>query len=140
MAQEFMETGSFVYGLHQASFGKQPNYQQFIADRAKVVGGVDLEARKQALAAEWVQRDSFRQAYPDSLSAEDFVDKLFASAGLIPRTGEWETYVLRLNSGDTRAQVLRMLTENPEFTAKEFNARFVLMEYFAYLRRVHYFK
>jgi hypothetical protein len=40
-----------------------------------------------------------------------------------------------LNQGGTRAQVLRSLIANPEFTAKEYNATFVLMEYFAYLRR-----
>ena len=135
MAQEFQETGSFVYGLYKASFGTQPSYQQFTTDRAKVIGGIDLDARKHALAAEWVQRDSFRQAYPEGMTAEEFVTKLFASVGLLPRSGEWETYVRTLNNGAPRAEVLRALISDPDFTAKEYNPSFVLMEYFAYLRR-----
>ncbi|MEO8435397.1 MAG: DUF4214 domain-containing protein [Pyrinomonadaceae bacterium] len=135
MAKEFQETGAFVYGLYKASFGSQPSYKQFTADRAKVIGGMDLETRKNALVDEWVQRDSFRQAYPDSMTPEQFVNKLFESAGLILHTGEWETYVIMLNNGGTRAQVLRSLITQPEFTAKEYNATFVLMEYFGYLKR-----
>ncbi|MDX6613328.1 MAG: trimeric autotransporter adhesin [Blastocatellia bacterium] len=135
MSQEFQETGSFVYGLYQASFGSQPTYIQFIADRAKVVGGADLEARKEEMANEWVQRDRFRMAYPDTLTPEQLVNKLFENAGLQAHTGAWDTYVVMLQRGGTRAQLLRMLMSDSQFTAKEFNATFVLMEYFAYLRR-----
>jgi hypothetical protein len=133
--REFQETGAFVNGLYKGSYGYQPTYKQFTIDRAKVVGGMDLDARKTALTEEWVQRDSFRQAYPDSLTPEQFVNKLFANAGLVPHTGEWETYVNRLGNGGTRAQVLRLLAENSEFRTREYNANFVLMEYFAYLHR-----
>ena len=35
----------------------------------------------------------------------------------------------------TRAQVLRALAEDSEFTAAQFNRAFVLMQYFGYLRR-----
>jgi hypothetical protein len=133
--REFQETGAFVNGLYKGSYGYQPSYKQFTGDRAKVVGGLDLDARKTALAEEWVQRDSFRQAYPNSLTPEQFVNKLFANAGLVPHEGEWETYVNRLSNGGTRAQVLRLLADNSEFRTREYNANFVLMEYFAYLHR-----
>jgi uncharacterized protein (TIGR03118 family) len=39
------------------------------------------------------------------------------------------------NSTMTRAQVLRQVAENEEFSTNEFNSAFVAMEYFGYLRR-----
>ena len=53
---EFQDTGYYVYRFYKASFGRQPNYAEFTADRGKVIGGSDLEANKQAFADEWVQR------------------------------------------------------------------------------------
>jgi uncharacterized protein (TIGR03118 family) len=44
--------------------------------------------------------------------------------------------VLGLNNGDeTRATVLRLVSEQEELKIRHFNAAFVLMEYFGYLRR-----
>jgi uncharacterized protein DUF4214 len=135
MEPELQETGSFVYGLYKASFGSQPSYRQFTADRMRVIGGAGLEERKNALVDDWVQRDDFRRAYPDTMTAEQFVSTLFTHAGLTLHTAEWEAYVLRLNSGGTRAQVLRSIAESREFRAREYNRTFVLMEYFSYLHR-----
>src|SRR6266403_3208777 len=39
------------------------------------------------------------------------------------------------NGARTRAEVLRAIAEDPEFTNAEFNRAFVLMQYFGYLRR-----
>ena len=41
-----------------------------------------------------------------------------------------------MNEGrETRAGAVRRVAENPEFARREFNAAFVLMQYFGYLRR-----
>jgi hypothetical protein len=41
-----------------------------------------------------------------------------------------------LNEGrETRAGVVRRVAENAEFARREFNAAFVMMQYFGYLRR-----
>ncbi len=43
--------------------------------------------------------------------------------------------VAAINGGATRAQILRMVAESEELNTREFNAAFVTMEYFGYLRR-----
>ncbi|HZI88739.1 MAG TPA: hypothetical protein VFD48_18040 [Pyrinomonadaceae bacterium] len=49
---------------------------------------------------------------------------------------ERDQLVNELSSGaKTRAQVLRAVAENAEFTRANFNRAFVLMQYFGYLRR-----
>ena len=40
-----------------------------------------------------------------------------------------------LNSGGTRAGVVRLVADNPLFQQAEYNRAFVLMQYFGYLRR-----
>jgi hypothetical protein len=40
-----------------------------------------------------------------------------------------------MRNGATRAQILRKLIETPELKQREYNAAFVLMQYFGYLRR-----
>ncbi len=135
MSDEFQETGSFVYRLYKASYGAMPTYQQFTADRSRVAGGDSLEARKAAFLDEWVARASFKQAYPDTLTPENFVVRVMSYMGYPPRTGDWESYVLMLKSGSTRAQVLGRIIEDIGFRQREYNRAFVLMQYFGYLRR-----
>jgi YVTN family beta-propeller protein len=133
---EFQDTGYYVYRFYKGSLGIQPSFAQFMPDRAKVVGGPDLEAGKQAFADEWVQRASFKQIYPDTMSPADFVNKLFDTAGLRPYTAERQQQIDAMqNSGKTRAQVLRAVIEIQEFKTREYNPAFVLMQYFGYLRR-----
>jgi hypothetical protein len=40
-----------------------------------------------------------------------------------------------LQSGGTRAEVLRSIAEDQRFVDRKFNEAFVMMEYFGYLRR-----
>ncbi|MBD0325491.1 MAG: matrixin family metalloprotease, partial [Pyrinomonadaceae bacterium] len=77
---EFQQTGYFVYRMYEASFNRQPTFNEFVADRAKVSGGNNTEAKKQAFADEWVQRPDFLNNYPTTLSPEAFVDRLFSLA------------------------------------------------------------
>jgi hypothetical protein len=49
---------------------------------------------------------------------------------------ERDALVAALNAATmTRAEVLRRVAENSEFSRREFNPAFVLMQYFGYLRR-----
>ena len=99
-----------------------------------MIGGAGLEASKQALAYEFVQRQEFRQAYASGLNT-DFVNKLFDTAALAPFTTERQQALTSMNAGRTRAQVLRDVTEIDAFRQREYNPSFVLMQYFGYLRR-----
>ena len=134
--QEFQQTGSFVYRIYKASFGRQPTYSEFMPDRNLVVGGANLDAARQAFANDWVQRAAFLQAYPTNLSPANFVNKLFDTAGLTPYTAERQQQIDAMTmAGKTRAQVLQDVIEIQEFKTREYNPSFVLMEYFGYLRR-----
>ena len=133
--QEFQDTGSFVYRFYKASYGRQPNYAEFLADRSLVIGGSDLEANKQAFASDWVNRGVFQQAYPAAMTAAQYVNKLFDSAALVPFTTERQQLINDMQNGKTHAQVLRDVTEISQFKTAEYNPSFVLMQYFGYLRR-----
>lgn len=132
---EFQITGFFVYRLHKAAFGAVPTRQQFIMDRSRVVPGPTLEADKAALANDFVTRDAFRSRYPDTLTADEFVNRLFDTAGLTPFTADRQRLAQDIRNGKTRAQVLAELIELAAFKTREFNTAFVLMQYFGYLGR-----
>jgi len=132
---EFQDTGSFVYRLYKGSLGRQPNFSEFAADRSRVVAGSNLEANKQALLNDWVGRNAFLQLYPQLQTPEQFVNKLFDTAGLTPFTAERQRLANDMRAGKTRAQVVREVIEITDFKTREFNPAFVLMQYFGYLRR-----
>jgi hypothetical protein len=141
---EFLETGYFAYRLHKASFGSLPHYIPFLRDtqeagRDVVVGKAgweqQLELNRQRLVTEWVERTDFKAKY-DALTNEQYVDTLNANTGNSLTTAQRNALVAGLNAGTlTRAQVLRQVAENEEFSNKEKSAAFVLMQYFGYLRR-----
>lgn len=133
--QEFQDTGSFVYRFYKASYGRRPSNAEFVADRALVIGGANLEAKKQAFADDWVGRAAFQQVYPTTQTAGQFVNKLFDTAGLTPFTSERQQLMADMQAGKTRARVLRDVIEIPAFKTREYNPSFVLMQYFGYLRR-----
>src|SRR5213078_643444 len=70
---------------------------EFLSDTQKIGQGVIvgqanweqmLENNKQAFAAEFVQRSRFTTALPASLTAAQFVDQLFANAGVTPSASD----------------------------------------------------
>jgi hypothetical protein len=132
---EFQESGSFVYRLYQASFGRQPDFAEFEPDRALIVGGDDLEQNKLDFADEWVTRPAFQAEYPDAWIPEQFVNHLFDQAGLTGYADERQAAVDALHAGATRADVVRGVIEIEGFKQREYNRAFVLMQYFGYLRR-----
>lgn len=95
-----------------------------------------LEMNKQAFVAEFVQRARFTTAYPSSMSAAEFVDKLNLNAGNPLSQTERDLLVNDLASNaKTRGEVLRSLAEDPDPFASESNRAFVLMHYLGYMRR-----
>jgi hypothetical protein len=141
---EFQQTGYVVYRLYRAAYGALPNaparanvlYTQFMSDRAQLVGGPQLQQSTADFANRFVQRTQFKLAYPDSMSAASFVNKLFDTASLTPFTTERAQEIGALQSNSkTRAQVLLDVIEMQAFKEREYNPAFVLMQYFGYLRR-----
>jgi hypothetical protein len=157
---EFQQTGYLVYKANQAAFNSHEflKLQDFLPDlqeigRGVVIGqpGADaqLEANKQKFFLDFVQRPRFRNAaaFPSSMPAEQFVEKLNAntydpyapvSGGVL--TPEERIALVGILSGnpsspELRAQVLRSVSEKALFHNRQFNRAFVLMQYFGYLRR-----
>ncbi|HSS22815.1 MAG TPA: carboxypeptidase regulatory-like domain-containing protein, partial [Pyrinomonadaceae bacterium] len=69
---ENLETAGLVHGLYEASYGRRPQYAEFMPDRAAVAQNVrvgdanwraTLDANKQAFVQAWVERPAFQSAY-----------------------------------------------------------------------------
>lgn len=132
--REFQQTGYFVYRLYRAALGTRPVVTQYLSDRNRLIAGVDLDLARQSLADDFIKRAAFVQAYPDSMTNEQFVNKLCDTAGIFAdaiRAAE----IGKLNNGGTRSQVLQDVIEEDGFKSAQYNAAFVTTEYFAYLRR-----
>jgi hypothetical protein len=140
LSPEFQQTGYFVYRFYQASFGRQPNFVEFIPDTETVAqnigaGVAQLEANKQTFTDDWVSHPAFTALY-DGLTNAEYVDTLYANAGVVPGQVERDVLVAGLDGGsETRGSTLQRVVDNPAFFQQEFNRAFVLMQYFGYLRR-----
>jgi uncharacterized delta-60 repeat protein len=141
--REFQETGAYVYRLYKASFGSLPGapnranltYEQFVPDRRQVIGGPQLNQSKLDFANAFVLRPAFVNIYGVMTNAQ-YVDALNAGAHNSLVAAQREAFVNSLNSGtETRGSVLRQIADNSVFSDREYNASFVLTEYFGYLRR-----
>jgi len=155
---EFQQTGYLVYKTYQTALnsGETLKLREFLPDtqeigRGVVIGqpGADqlLDQNKQRFFNNFVQRASFVAAYPGSMSAAQFIDKLNAntfdpsnpgSGGALTQS-ERDALVGQLSADPTslslRAQTLRSVAENSMFSTRQSNKAFVLMQYFGYLRR-----
>jgi len=133
---EFQQTGYVVYRLYKGAFGQNPSYERFMRDRGQLVAGPQLQATTNQFADRFVARPEFLQEYPANMTPSDFVNRLFDMARLVSHDTEREQEIEAMtNSGKTRAQVLLDLIDIQEFSQREFNGAFVLMQYFGYLRR-----
>jgi hypothetical protein len=154
---EFQQTGYLVYRMYRSAYGELPNapvplnLSEFKPDTQAIGKGVialqsgweqTLENNKQTFVAEFVQRAKFAAAYPTTMTPAEFVDKLFANAGVTP--SEVERTAALSEFGDAaenttdaaaRGRALRRVAENSALAQQEFNSAFVLMQYFGYLRR-----
>ncbi len=164
---EFQETGYLAERFYKVAYGDATGgstlgdrhqlpvpairLREFLHDTQEIGQGVvvnqpnwrqQLESRKQVFAREFVSRDRFRNAYPDSLAAEEFIRRLNANVGEVltdVEMVELQTIFGGANASSAddakRAQAVRALAENQVLQQREFNRAFVLMQYFGYLRR-----
>ncbi|HEX7314291.1 MAG TPA: Calx-beta domain-containing protein [Pyrinomonadaceae bacterium] len=153
---EFQNSGYLVYRTYKAAYGDatSPNVegtvpvvrlQEFLPDTRSIGEGVvvgqpewdlKLEANKNAYMAEFVQRQRFLDAFPQSMPSAQFVDKLNLNAGGVLTQSERDGLVNDLAANaKTRAQVLRAVSENSVLQQNEFRRAFVLMQFYGYLRR-----
>jgi len=154
---EFQQTGYLIHRTYQAAYGDIPNtpvpvrLEEFQPDTRAIGSGVVvnqgnwetmLDNNKQAFMTAFVTRPRFAAAYPTTMGPSEFVDKLFANAGVTPSEVERTAAVSEFrdaaeNTADTaaRGRALRRVAENRALAQKEFSSAFVLMQYFGYLRR-----
>jgi hypothetical protein len=149
---EHQATGYQVIKTHKAAFGNLPGApvpvrrENFMAEARSIANGFIvgepgwegvIEANKAAYALSFVGRGDFQAAFPGSMTAAQFVDKLYANAGVQPAAGERNAAVTAFGSGDAagRAAALRAVVESASLDAAEKNRAFVLMQYFGYLKR-----
>lgn len=140
--QEFQQSGAFIYNLYSGSLSRRPAYGEYAIDRQQVVGGPHLEAEKQAFAESFVQRGEFIQKYQMNSTAAGFVDALLTNlrqTSGAELSSQRDSLIARYNTGanqaESRSFVLRDVTENAAVRDANYNAAFVLTEYFGYLRR-----
>jgi hypothetical protein len=163
---EFQQTGSYVYRLYRAAYGNAqpfpnpgpdtnppglirpahlPNYEVFVADRARVVGSPDLAQAQLALSNRFVQQSEFIARYPLTQTAAQFVDALLAviqnDAGA-DLSSQRDALIALFNAGGRGAVLYRLADDNATnpinnraFIDAEYNRAFVLTQYFGYLRR-----
>jgi hypothetical protein len=150
-SDEFRLKGLYVFLFYRVSRLALPNYATLVFNMRQVTGATPQEvyAKKAAFASTFVQRTDFNTAF-GGLNNTQFVATLLAPYTLTsidttdptnPDTGAQVTLtqaqlVDALTSGSlTRAQVLRAIVQSREVTEQEFNAAFVAMQYYGYLRR-----
>lgn len=139
--QEFQLTGSFIYDAYSGVLGRKPAFAEYSSDRQQIAGGTNLDTAKTAFAQNFVQRIEFTTKYRASTTAASFVDALIqnvqSSGGDLSgeRTNLINAYNGAGNTVDSRAAVVRAIADNVMFKQSQYNAAFVLTEYFGYLRR-----
>lgn len=155
---EFQETGYLVERMYKVAYGDSTGTStiggtshtlsvpiirrsEFLPDTLQMSNGVVvgqngwptvLENNKVAFANDFVSRTRFTTAYPNSMTVAQFVDALNANAGNPLSQTERDSLV---NSGMTRAQIVRAVAEDSDLATTEKNKAFVLMQYLGYLRR-----
>jgi hypothetical protein len=150
---EFQETGFYAIRSQRTAFAKMSNvaatrmtYLQFIRDARQLGAGVafglpgsqqKLEANRQAYAEQTVGSAEFVTRYPLSMTASEYVDALFASAGVTPAGTETQEAVAAFGGGGVpgRVAAFQKVVDSQSVRNAEFRGAFVLMQYFGYLRR-----
>jgi hypothetical protein len=153
---EFQHTGYLLYRAYKSAYGNLPNapvpirISDFWNDWWRLQQGLivnqpgwqqQLENNKQGFFNHFVSTPRFISAHPTSLRPPDFVDRLFANAGVQPTFNERSDAIAEFSgaasTSDVSARVrsVRRVAENPALVQQEFNRAFVLMQYFGYLHR-----
>jgi hypothetical protein len=144
---EFFDRSFFIYKFYEASLVRQPQYDEYQHDLLRMTGFLtteELEQRKREFMEEFVNRPEFHSLYDSFADGQPFVDAVLARAGsarqgvgaAVVVTSNRQSVINRLGAGQiTRGQALRELMEAPEISQRFFNKAFVVVGYFAFLRR-----
>jgi CSLREA domain-containing protein len=136
---EFFDRSYFIYKVYEVALGRQPQYAEYQRDIRKVSGfltDAELAARKQQFVLEFTQRPEFRNKYDQIVDSGAFVDTLLLTAGLQLDEPTRAVLISELaNSFIQRWDVLRRVANSPQASQKYFNKAFVVVGYFAFLRR-----
>jgi hypothetical protein len=150
---EYQNTGYLVYRFYKSSFTESaerprglPRIDEVISDSQQVQRGLivgqagweqQLDQNKREFARQWVQRAEFLARFPGDMAAGAFVDKLFANSEVTPAQAERDAAVTAFGAGgvEGRAAALLNVADSGPVYNKQYNAAFVLMQYFGYLRR-----
>jgi hypothetical protein len=153
---EFQETGYLVYRTYKSGFGDinpptvvpvPVRFLDFLRDTQQIGRGFQfgapgsealLEANKVAYMLAFVQRADFLGAFPNTMTAAEFVDRLNLNAGRVLSPAERTDLINGMSSPANvaqRAAVVRAVAEDSDLKNAESNKAFVLMQYFGYLRR-----
>jgi hypothetical protein len=153
LSVEFQDTGYFVFRLYKETFTESvarprgmPRYREFLRDTQEIRRGVvvgvgnwqqQLEANKTEFARQWVQRSEFISQFPTTMTAAEFVDKLFLNSQVTPTAAERNAAIAAFGAGDVngRAAALRSVAESNSVSTRQMSPAFVLMQYIGYLRR-----
>jgi len=153
LSDEFGETGFEVIRLQRTAFGKESAfaasrlpYTQFMHDAQQIARGVIggqpgadalLEANKQAYATQIVVSPAFIARFPLSQTAAQYVAALATSANVVLTGAETTAAITAFGAGGTSGRVaaLRSVADSTSVRDAEFNAAFVLLQYYGYLRR-----
>jgi hypothetical protein len=150
---EYQRSSYLVYKTYKAAFGDLPGKpvpvrrENLMPDTRSVLNGIvvggdptwesKFNANIDAYEQSFVQRGDFQAAFPASMTARQFVDKLYANAQVTPTQGEINAAVAAFGTGNTagRAAALRSVAESGTLHNAELNKAFVLSQYFGYLKR-----
>ncbi len=150
---EYQRSSYLVYKTYKAAFGNLPDKpvpvrrENLMPETRSVLSGVivgepnwdkTLDNNITAYLQAFVQRGDFQAAFPGSMTAQQFVDKLFSNTGVTPTAGERSAAITALGAGNTaalRAAALRSVVESQTLHNAELNKAFVLSQYFGYLKR-----
>ncbi|MBV9927089.1 MAG: hypothetical protein JOZ96_18870 [Acidobacteria bacterium] len=146
---EYQRSSYLVYKTYKAAFGDLPGKpvpvrrENLMPDTRTILNGIvvgtdpgweaKFNANIDAYEQAFVQRADFQAAFPSTMTAAQFVDKLFANAGVTPTAGERTAAINAF--GTSRAAALRSVAESQTLHNAELNKAFVLSQYFGYLKR-----
>src|SRR6266536_2064477 len=144
-SDEFQKTGYYVYRFYAGTFGRQPSFAEFKADRVQIdPSAANIEASKAAFANAWVQRPEFLQQHGEadnSAFINGIITTMMNSTDIggnnegYDLSSQASNFISQLNGGATRGAVVRQMIDDAGFQDREFNAGFVLLQYFGYMRR-----
>jgi hypothetical protein len=163
---EFQQTGYLVERMYKVAYGDANGnsnnggahqltvplvrFADFLRDTELIGRGLVvlqtgweqlLENNKQVYANAFVRTTRFTQAFPATLTPDQFIDRLNQNAGNVLSSSERTTAInlfagaADANNLAARAQAVRQVAEDPDLIAAEKNRAFVLAQYFGYLRR-----